>query len=323
MKAARFMLTLRRMNFRLANDMTVTELLAAHGQDADLTFKLWEPLCIAALNTPIHKASAQVLLNVLRDALNRTRADSDMLLPRIDFTALFPQRAAALCRTTRRQGAYLLRRGRHRPARRRHRTCHRDMEPISFSHVIWPPRHRPSPPNCCVPIAALADTVAQIDGSGTPADLYRVSAISRPRHPAPPDARPAPALQPMAVRQGTDRGPARPARRRHQRGRHPSGIEPGTNWRKKSSPSCAKNSASPNNRNGSRSSPRNAPLSAALPTCNDPHNRPPCPACCWQATTRRAIIPPRWKARCSAEYAVPICLPGNDEIRRYATYLKR
>jgi squalene-associated FAD-dependent desaturase len=56
--------------------------------------KLWEPLCIAALNSPIHKASAQVLLNVLRDALNRSRDYSDMLLPRIDFTSLFPQRAA-------------------------------------------------------------------------------------------------------------------------------------------------------------------------------------------------------------------------------------
>ncbi|OIR11133.1 tRNA 5-methylaminomethyl-2-thiouridine biosynthesis bifunctional protein MnmC [mine drainage metagenome] len=95
MKAARFMLALRRMKFRLPHDMTVAALLARHAQDADLTLKLWEPLCIAALNTPIHKASAQVLLNVLRDALNRTRADSDMLLPRMDFTALFPQRAAA------------------------------------------------------------------------------------------------------------------------------------------------------------------------------------------------------------------------------------
>ena len=95
MKAASFMLALRRMDFRLSNDMNVAELLAAYGQDADLACKLWEPLCIAALNTPMHKASAQVLLNVLRDALNRTRADSDMLLPRIDFTALFPQRAAA------------------------------------------------------------------------------------------------------------------------------------------------------------------------------------------------------------------------------------
>ena len=106
LNAARFMLALRRINFTLpspasgrgaggeGSDMTVTELLAQHGQDAELTQKLWEPLCIAALNTPIHKASAQVLLNVLRDALNRTRADSDMLLPRVDFTALFPQRAS-------------------------------------------------------------------------------------------------------------------------------------------------------------------------------------------------------------------------------------
>jgi squalene-associated FAD-dependent desaturase len=95
MKAARFMLALRRMNFCLPDDMTVAELLAQHGQDAELAQKLWEPLCIAALNTPIHKASAQVLLNVLRDALNQSRADSDMLLPRVDFTALFPQRAAS------------------------------------------------------------------------------------------------------------------------------------------------------------------------------------------------------------------------------------
>jgi squalene-associated FAD-dependent desaturase len=94
LKAARFMLTLRGMGFRLAHDMTVAELLRQHGQDANLTLKLWEPLTIAALNTPIAKASAQVLLNVLRDALNRTRADSDMLLPRVDFTVLFPQRAA-------------------------------------------------------------------------------------------------------------------------------------------------------------------------------------------------------------------------------------
>lgn len=104
--AVRFMLTLRRMNFKLpspargggaggeGNDITVTELLAQHGQGADLTLKLWEPLCIAALNTPIRKASAQVLLNVLRDALTQSRGYSDMLLPRIDFTALFPQRAA-------------------------------------------------------------------------------------------------------------------------------------------------------------------------------------------------------------------------------------
>lgn len=94
MKAAGFMLKLQGMKFQLGQDKTVKELLIEFEQDADLTLKLWEPLCIAALNTPIHKASAQVLLNVLRDALNRKRTDSDMLLPRIDFTALFPHRAA-------------------------------------------------------------------------------------------------------------------------------------------------------------------------------------------------------------------------------------
>ena len=106
LSAARFMLTLRRMNFKLpspingrgdggeGSDMTVTELLARYQQNPALVQKLWEPLCIAALNTPVHKASAQVLLNVLRDALHQKRADSDMLLPRIDFTTLFPLRAA-------------------------------------------------------------------------------------------------------------------------------------------------------------------------------------------------------------------------------------
>lgn len=94
LSAARFMLALRAMNFSLSQDRPATELLAHHKQSAALIQKLWEPLCIAALNTPVQTASAQVLLNVLRDALNRTRADSDMLIPRLDFTALFPQRAA-------------------------------------------------------------------------------------------------------------------------------------------------------------------------------------------------------------------------------------
>ena len=58
MKAIRFMLTLRRIDFHLPKDMTVAELLAQHGQDTGLTLKLWEPLCIAALNTPVRKASA-------------------------------------------------------------------------------------------------------------------------------------------------------------------------------------------------------------------------------------------------------------------------
>ena len=94
LSAARFMLHARRIKFKLPHDISVLELLHRHGQSNELIHLLWVPICISALNTPIHKASAQVLLNVLRDSLNGTRADSDMLLPRVDFSALFPDRAA-------------------------------------------------------------------------------------------------------------------------------------------------------------------------------------------------------------------------------------
>ena len=88
------MLAMRRISFTLPQDMTALELLRSHKQEAPLIRLLWEPICISALNTPLHKASAQILLNVLRDSLNSSRSDSDMLLPRIDFSTLFPDRAA-------------------------------------------------------------------------------------------------------------------------------------------------------------------------------------------------------------------------------------
>jgi len=94
LQAARFMLAMRKIKFRLPTDISVHELMKKYRQDENLIRFLWEPLCISALNTPIHKASAQVLLNVLRDSLNGTRAASDMLLPRMDLSALFPERAA-------------------------------------------------------------------------------------------------------------------------------------------------------------------------------------------------------------------------------------
>ncbi len=96
--AARFILAMRRIHFALSHDITVLDLLRAHNQDDELVRLLWEPLCIAALNTPVHKASAQVLLNVLRDSLNGSRPDSDILLPRLNFSALFPDRAAEYTR---------------------------------------------------------------------------------------------------------------------------------------------------------------------------------------------------------------------------------
>ncbi len=93
--ALRFMAAVRKSAYRIAADMSVAELLARHGQAGALARYLWEPLCISALNTPAASASAQVFLNVLRDALDGARENCDFLIPRADLGSLFPQPAAA------------------------------------------------------------------------------------------------------------------------------------------------------------------------------------------------------------------------------------
>jgi squalene-associated FAD-dependent desaturase len=56
--------------------------------------ELIEPLCVSALNTPADKASAQVFLKVMQDALFGVRGGSHLLLPRTDLSTLFPVAAA-------------------------------------------------------------------------------------------------------------------------------------------------------------------------------------------------------------------------------------
>ena len=92
---ARFTTAARTMGWVLYKDCTVDELLERFDQTPRLNRLLWHPLCIAALNTPPERASARVFLAVLRDSLGaKRRAASDMLLPRMDMGALFPQAAA-------------------------------------------------------------------------------------------------------------------------------------------------------------------------------------------------------------------------------------
>jgi hydroxysqualene dehydroxylase len=90
--AIRFMRALQKARFRLPRDITAKQLIA--NQPPVVRHFLWEPLCLAALNTPVNIASAQVFLNVLRDTLAADRAASDLLLPATDFSALFPDPAA-------------------------------------------------------------------------------------------------------------------------------------------------------------------------------------------------------------------------------------
>jgi squalene-associated FAD-dependent desaturase len=90
---ARFITSARWMDWGLDTDCSVAELLHRFGQTPRLIRLMWRPLCLAALNTPLDKASSQVFLAVLRDSLGAKRKASDMLLPRVLLDALFPQAA--------------------------------------------------------------------------------------------------------------------------------------------------------------------------------------------------------------------------------------
>lgn len=54
---------------------------------------LIEPLCVSALNTPAERASGQVFLRVMKDALFSESGGSNLLLPRLDLSALLPDAA--------------------------------------------------------------------------------------------------------------------------------------------------------------------------------------------------------------------------------------
>lgn len=93
--AVRFMLALRRAEFRAGADLTVEQLLRSHRQDGRIGHYLWRPLCLSALNTLPERASAGAFLAVLRDTLAGAPGAADLLLPRVDLSRLFPEPAAA------------------------------------------------------------------------------------------------------------------------------------------------------------------------------------------------------------------------------------
>lgn len=74
-----------------AGDCSVQDWLAAQGQSQYLVDYLWQPLCLAALNTPINQASARSFVHVLHDALLSSANASDMLLPRHDLSLALVQ----------------------------------------------------------------------------------------------------------------------------------------------------------------------------------------------------------------------------------------
>ena len=79
--------------FECPPQQSVTNL--CRGVSPRIMATLIEPLCVSALNTPPDRASGQVFLRVMRDALFSSRGGSNLLLPRVDLSALLPDAALA------------------------------------------------------------------------------------------------------------------------------------------------------------------------------------------------------------------------------------
>ncbi|UUZ64253.1 hydroxysqualene dehydroxylase HpnE [Polaromonas sp. P1(28)-13] len=79
--------------FQCGPSQSVTDL--CKGLSPGAMASLIEPLCVSALNTPAERASGQVFLRVMRDALFSESGGSNLLLPRVDLSALLPDAALA------------------------------------------------------------------------------------------------------------------------------------------------------------------------------------------------------------------------------------
>jgi hydroxysqualene dehydroxylase len=86
-----FMLRLKKSGYHLAADTTLDNYLKQQQQSDNTVTLLWEPICLAALNTPIHLASSKIFLNILKDTFDGKKTDSQLLLPKQGLSQLFAQ----------------------------------------------------------------------------------------------------------------------------------------------------------------------------------------------------------------------------------------
>ena len=89
----RFKQQLSRQHWQVERHQSVLDLLQQHRHSSALIEHLWQPLCLAALNTPIDIACAQLFANVIRDSLGGARRDTQMLIPKKDMSSLWVENA--------------------------------------------------------------------------------------------------------------------------------------------------------------------------------------------------------------------------------------
>lgn len=76
LRLARLCHNLKSSRQHVPDDWTVAQWLTMQRQSDAMVHKLWQPLCLAAMNTPIDQACARTFCRVLRDALCGTSMDT-------------------------------------------------------------------------------------------------------------------------------------------------------------------------------------------------------------------------------------------------------
>ncbi len=89
----RLMTRLRRAQWQAPDGETVRAMLERLEQPTSLQTALWDPLALAALNTPSEAACARTFARVLRDSLGARASDCDFVLPVRTLSQLLPEPA--------------------------------------------------------------------------------------------------------------------------------------------------------------------------------------------------------------------------------------
>ncbi len=89
--AMKLMQYLKKTHYEIISDKPLYRFLISHDQSVKTIELLWEPICLAALNTPIDNASTRIFLNVLRDSFSGNKKNSDFLLPKLDLSQIISQ----------------------------------------------------------------------------------------------------------------------------------------------------------------------------------------------------------------------------------------
>lgn len=86
-------LKIKRGLITLNNDQDLESFLISQKQPADVIKTIWEPLCLAIMNTPLNQSSTEIFIQVLKEALFHKRKHSDLLLFKKSLGDTFPHAA--------------------------------------------------------------------------------------------------------------------------------------------------------------------------------------------------------------------------------------